>query len=325
MGELLPIIEGDLSIGDLLRGAAERSIDVNYLSDALADIDTPSMSGLILAEEVQPGLLMSGCDLTYTEECRLEAQMTRSVMCAVMLAGKGEALEVPGYTPIDPEIGRPAIVGFGEPMSCARPWRRGQHVRMFGVTLQPSFFDRFGEMVAGDGLEVLANYISPGLHSATLPWSRKIIDIANSGLNEPYGGTLRALFRESQALRFTLEIAALLQEETELVRRLGRIQYDRVRCARELLDQSLDRPPKLLDLARELGVNHSTLQANFKSAFGITMFGYVRSRRLEMARILIHDHGLGIAEAGYKVGYSNAAAFTAAYRRHFGSPPSAER
>ena len=141
----------------------------------------------------------------------------------------------------------------------------------------------------------------------------------------PYGGSLRSLFRESQALRFTLEVAALLQEEAQLIRKIGRRQYGRVRHARDLLDRSLVDPPKLLDLARELGVNVSTLQANFKAAFGTTIFGYVRSRRLEMARILIHDHGLGIAEAGYRVGFTNPAAFTVAYRRHYGHPPSAKR
>lgn len=78
----------------------------------------------------------------------------------------------------------------------------------------------------------------------------------------------------------------------------------------------------MLDLARRLGANVTTLQANFKAAFGTTIFGYVRNRRLEMARVLLLDHGLGVAEAGYRVGFTNASAFTAAYRRHFGHSPS---
>jgi len=39
-----------------------------------------------------------------------------------------------------------------------------------------------------------------------------------------------------------------------------------------------------------------------ESVFGTTIFGYVRARRLEIGRILIRDHGLLVAEAGYRVG-----------------------
>ncbi|GGN44345.1 hypothetical protein GCM10011349_09290 [Novosphingobium indicum] len=325
MGKLLPIIEGHFSIGDLLREAAERSIELGYVTETIPEIDAPAMSGMILAEEVQPGLLVSGFDLTYTAECRLDAKVERSVCCAVLLEGSGEPLEVQGHPPVTHEIEHVVIFGFGETKICTRPWHRGQHAKVFSVTLEPRFFERFGDMVADDGIAILERYIEPGVHSASLPWSRRIVDQAHEGLVAPYGGSLRSLFRESQALRFTLEVAALLQEEEQLIRKIGRRQYDRVRHARELLDRSLVEPPKLLDLARELGVNVSTLQANFKAAFGTTIFGYVRSRRLEMARILIHDHGLGIAEAGYRVGFTNAAAFTVAYRRHYGHPPSARR
>lgn len=46
--------------------------------------------------------------------------------------------------------------------------------------------------------------------------------------------------------------------------------------------------------------------------------------RLEIGRPLILDHKLGIAEAGCRVCFNSAAAFTAAYGRHFGPPPSAK-
>lgn len=96
-------------------------------------------------------------------------------------------------------------------------------------------------------------------------------------------------------------------------------------AARAILDSDLIAPPKTLDLAKQVGGNISALQLNFKRVFGTTIFGYIRTRRLAMARVLITEHKLGSAQAGYRVGFASPAAFTAAYRRFFGRPPSAER
>lgn len=323
MGVHSPILQGEFSISDLIREAAERSIAVNYVTDTCPNVDLPSMTGTLLAEEVQPGLLISGFDLTYTADHRLDVEVERSIGCAVLLDGWGAPLEVAGQS-VEHELGRVAVVGYGEPMMCVRPWRRGQRTRAFGISIKPDFLDRF-EGAVDDDLIAFRRFLEPGLRSALLPRSAKILEVAEAAINAPYSGALRALHRESQALRFMVEVGSLLRANEDFAASIGHRQYARVRRAREILDRSLVSPPKVLDLARDLGVNVTTLQANFKAAFGTTVFGYVRHRRLEMGRSLILDHRLGIAEAGYRVGFNSAAAFTAAYRRHFGHPPSAER
>lgn len=322
---LPPVLTGDFSVSDLVREAAERSIAITRVVDPPPIVDRASMTGTLIAEEVQTGLIMSAGDLTYTMDGRLSVEMERIIVCGILLAGAGEALEFAGFPPIRHELQRAVIYGCGETRSCARPWREGQHSRVFAVSIKPTFFERFAPLVRDDGLETLQRFIEPGVHTAMLPWSTQLVDLGNACLEEPYGGTLRSLFREAQALRFILEATALLQEEERMSRLIGRRQYERAREARERLDRALVEPPSLLELARDLAINVSTLQANFKAAFGTTVFGYVRRRRLDMARVLISELGLGIAEASYKVGFTNAAAFTAAYRKHFGHPPSADR
>ena len=324
MSYMPPAISGDFSITDLVREAAERSIAVNHVVTTDPRLSLQSMSGTLMAEEVQPGLLLSGYDLVYTADGEVAGQIEPSIFCGLLLDGESQSMRIIGQAPLVTQPQRVAITGYGDPSLCTRPWRAGQRSRAFGITLKPEFFDRFAASFDGDGLDALRRFLAPGLHRYELPRSRMTVDLAEQTLNEPYGGALRTLHRESQALRFMLEVAAMLQEEQQLVQRLGRRQYDRVRDAREILDGALVDPPKLLDLARALGVNVTTLQANFKAAFGTTIFGYLRDRRLEIGRMLILEYGLGVAEAGYKVGFTNAAAFTAAYRRHFGRPPTAE-
>lgn len=324
MNALPPSITGDFSISDLVREAAERAITVHHVIDTSEAIATPAMSGMMLAEQVQPGLLLSGYDLTYIAQGRFEAEVERSVFCGVLLGGEAQPMYVEGHGPVAVDLKHPLIIGYGEKLVCSRSWSEGQQGRAFGLTIQPGFFERFASFLDGDGLDALHGYLKPGFHSSLLPWSWKIIEIAEGTLGQPYAGALRTLHREAQALRFLVEMVSLLEEKRRIIGRIGQRYYDRVRQAREMLDRSLAAPPKLLDLAREIGINVTTLQANFKAAFGTTIFGYVRDRRLEIGRALILEHGLGVAEAGYKVGFTNAAAFTAAYRRHFGHPPSME-
>ena len=315
---------GDFSMGDIIREAAERSIDAPLAEEASTQVNSVVMSGVLKAEMVQPGLLMSGYDLTYLSESDFAVKMDRSVFCAVLLGGRQEPLAVEGYPVVQHGLQRAQVLGFGEPAMCRRATRLGGKVRAFGVTMQPSFLDRFGEDVDGDGLSPLHEFLKPGFHRASLPWSPKIVEIGNSVLEHSYSGTLGKLFHESHSLRFLLEIAVLLRERERGHRNIGRIEFERASEAREILDRSLVQPPKALDLARQVGVNLTTLQANFKAAFGTTIFGYVRRQRLEISRLLILEHGLRVADAGLRVGFSNPAAFTAAYRKHFGRPPTAD-
>jgi len=315
---------GDFSIGDLLREAAARSIDVSHIEEVSPVVETPTMSGALKAETIRTGLLMSGYDLVHLTDFEFTMKLDRSVLCGLLLDGESAPLSVEGYPHIYHKPQRVEVLGFGEPLVCRRHCGAGTRARTFGVTLRPEFLEQFGEHIDEDGLASLHAFLKPGFHRSTLPWSPRIVDIANDVLNHSYSGVLGQLFDESQVLRFLIEVTVALREQTRNQAAIGRIPYERAVQAREILDRSLIDPPKALDLARQVGINLTTLQANFKAAFGTTIFGYVRRHRLEMGRLLIMDHGLRIADAGHRVGFSNAAAFTAAYRKHFGRPPTSD-
>jgi AraC-like DNA-binding protein len=318
-------ISGEFAPSDMLREAAYQSIDIVVARNAFSRVDSPIMAGVVTTAQVQPGLQMSGHDVTYLEDGVFEADIGRSMTCGILLDGSAEPMEVPGYAPVDHAINRLTIIGFGETLPCRRPYRKHQRSRAFGLTITPEFFERFEASVSADDLAGLRRLIDPGFHVRHLHGSTPLIALTSEALDHPYSGPLSELFQESLALRFVVEAARLLDEQAQLVADLGRKGYDRVMEARDILDAALIAPPKTLDLARRVGTNVSSLQAGFRKAFGTTLFGYVRDQRLTMARILMIDHGLGVAEAGYKVGFTNASAFTAAYRRRFGHPPTAER
>ncbi len=92
---------------------------------------------------------------------------------------------------------------------------------------------------------------------------------------------------------------------------------------------------KLLALLREPGTeqhtleelaylchsNPTTLQADFQTAYGVSIARYRREYRLSLARDALLGHA-SVAEAALLAGYSNPECFSKAFKRHFGKSPS---
>jgi AraC-like DNA-binding protein len=75
-------------------------------------------------------------------------------------------------------------------------------------------------------------------------------------------------------------------------------------------------------IARHAFASPSTLLRHFRADTGRTPHGYVKARRLEEARRLLEAGTHAVGDVGLLVGYENFAAFTTAFTRHFGAPPS---
>lgn len=96
---------------------------------------------------------------------------------------------------------------------------------------------------------------------------------------------------------------------------------DRVRLAAEILERDLEHPPSLAELAARVGLSETTLKRGFRQVFATTVFGYVRTRRMEEAGRLLESGAATVLEAATLVGYSNPSNFAAAFRRRFGVNP----
>jgi len=312
------------SVSDLVRVGAELALGVAPVDLSAQSVETPIYAGTLLAHEVQPGLTATAFDVTYLSTREFVVDMQPALVCGLLFRGDADPMEVGSHGSVVQRFERPVLYGFGKTTRCRRMCIADRHCRTAGFILRRSFFERFGGDIADDGLSVLRDFLDVDFRTEALARSPRLVEIANRALDHPYTGELGQLFLESNTLSYLVEVAELLKQERRVVALMGRRHYDRVMEARDILDADLIAPPRTLELARRVGVNVTTLQANFKAVFDTTIFGYVRDQRLLMARALLIDHGLTIAEAGYRVGFASPAAFTAAYRRRFGHPPGKE-
>ncbi len=88
------------------------------------------------------------------------------------------------------------------------------------------------------------------------------------------------------------------------------------------LEEHLFEPDVLRDLAKACATSSSTLFRSFKREVGEGPLAYLRIRRLEEARLLLHSRRHAVSEVAMAVGYKNFAAFSHAFRARFGVRPS---
>ena len=74
-------------------------------------------------------------------------------------------------------------------------------------------------------------------------------------------------------------------------------------------------------LAKEAALSHSTFFERFSRAVGVTPMEYLLRWRMAMAKNLLRRKEGGVAEVAERVGYGSASAFSVAFTRHVGLPP----
>lgn len=79
------------------------------------------------------------------------------------------------------------------------------------------------------------------------------------------------------------------------------------------------------DLAQQAGLSRSALAKRFTDLVGDTPIQYLAGWRMHLARRLLRESNLGMAEIAARVGYESEAAFSRAFRRLVGVPPAAWR
>jgi AraC-like DNA-binding protein len=94
----------------------------------------------------------------------------------------------------------------------------------------------------------------------------------------------------------------------------------RIARALERLRKDFDRPLRIEDIARELGMSVSGFH-HFRVVTAMSPLQFQKRMRLQEARHLMLGEDLDAASAGYRVGYSDASHFNREYKRLFGAPP----
>jgi len=193
-----------------------------------------------------------------------------------------------------------------------RPWLRVRLV--LDPTVVTSVMVESGVVQArGDGTGVKSIDVSPldgNLLDATLRLVRLIDAPAEYRVLAPLviREIVYRLLMGAQASRM-LHLARFGGEAHRMVR------------AVEKLRANFNKPLRIEDVARGLGMSISGFHAHFRAMMGMSPLQFHKHLGLQVARRLMVSEGLDAAEAGYRVGYDDPSHFSRDYKRHFGEPP----
>jgi AraC-like DNA-binding protein len=109
-------------------------------------------------------------------------------------------------------------------------------------------------------------------------------------------------------------------ELIHLLQQRGQIQQ--IARAVEYMNQNLDQPISVDNLADMVNMSSSGFHKKFKEVMHLSPLQYAKSIKLNRAQTYIMQ-GKTVSEAGYMVGYNSPAQFSREYKRYFGVVPSA--
>jgi AraC-like DNA-binding protein len=96
---------------------------------------------------------------------------------------------------------------------------------------------------------------------------------------------------------------------------------ERLAVAIRRMHESIAQPWTVAQLAKEAGLSRSAFFERFSRAVGLAPMEYLLAWRMALAKNLLQRKEGRIAEVAERIGYGSASAFSVAFTRHVGLPP----
>ena len=184
------------------------------------------------------------------------------------------------------------------------------------LVIQKSAFERVGGRVP-----------AAGTLSFHLPSELAAIAVALRDC--PMQGEALKVYRLGKSIELLCETIRL-ERDGQLVPRgsdgsLSAADTRRILAARHIIDERWAEHLTLEGIARACGLNRAKLTSRFRELFKCTVAEAIAEKRLAEAGKMLLTTDLPVSSVGYRNGYQNNAAFSRAFSRRYGMPPSGFR
>lgn len=198
-----------------------------------------------------------------------------------------------------------------------------------GILMAPWFIKRFFQGITGNFAREIEKILDFQNKSALFCGPVSITSSIHVRLHEilgcPYMDARRHLFLGSKALElmiFALDQFNPDKNQVFFCFNLETGSRNFVHKAKDIIISDIKNPPSLTELSKMVGVNRTTLNQCFRKVYGVTIFDFLRTFRLEESKRLLRAGNQSVTQVAYEVGYSQQKTFSKEFKKYFGDAPS---
>lgn len=188
--------------------------------------------------------------------------------------------------------------------------------RQNGVTVLQFDPARLSEETGGllDGREAVPLIYFDDQH--LLSTMKKLEDVVTDGFDHP------AIYVETLALLAVLELGKLQGQGHPVASdRTGRLSAAQERLLRDYIEEHVTVDVSLDALSQLVQLSRFHLSRRFKATFGVAPHSYIIERRFELAKRLLKESDLSVADIATATGFSSAGLFIRTFRMATGVTP----
>lgn len=142
----------------------------------------------------------------------------------------------------------------------------------------------------------------------------------------PYEGELQRLYLIAKAIEIVCAVIQSHAEDNDVDGPvLRRADIGKVRLAREVIEENLDEPLSVAELAAVVGMTVKKLQYGFQVLFRGSVAQVYKQVRLSKAMVLVSKSDMSMIDIAIECGYECPGSFTRAFKLAFGSNPTLVR
>ncbi|NER14687.1 helix-turn-helix domain-containing protein [Leptobacterium flavescens] len=207
-------------------------------------------------------------------------------------------------------------------------FNKSERIETFGINFSPDTFIKIAQN-GNDSLKRFADKVvnkeNTILSDLWRPNTLKIHQVIDEIVHCNYSEGLKDIFLLSKSMELLVLQTSLYDEEQEKFIKWSTKDKNKLFLAREILDQSIDTPPTIHNLSRQINLNEYKLKKGFRELFGTTVFGYIHKNRMSLAKKLLLGTDKSAKEIAYEIGYSSPQHFSKAFKKEFSVSPNSIR
>lgn len=207
---------------------------------------------------------------------------------------------------------------------------KAREIETFGIQFPKALFIEFTQN-GNDRLQQFCEDVMKGksvlLSENWGPIDAAIQQVIGQILNCRYSAQLKKLFLLSKSIEL-LVLSAEAYNYTAGKKDVfikNKTDKEKIIAVRDLINNRLNNPPGLSEIAQLVGLNEYKLKRGFKETFNTTVFEYLTGQRLQLANQYLLDTRKTSAEIAYELGYSTPQHFNNAFKKKFGVTPNSVR